>query len=255
MGGFPFPFLFGSVASSLRLNIIPLPSSLCLHLLNFPQTSPFPLVGGVAAGFFLAFWSYCSPLFGFAGAGIGAKDAATVAALWSLRGRPRFFGCTVAVEAARLLARFLVGCGTIVAEAAGMLACFRLGATSSSKNFRGFRVRWPRPPASVTASSSIMSMATFFGIARRRAGRLIGANIGAGGAVGSVGGAAGSAGGVDGADGSAVSVPGDRAAAVTTASTNNRRLTVSYTVLYRFFHVANKKTGLYLRNTSDLVSH
>ena len=33
-----------------------------------------------------------------------------------------------------------------------------------------------------------------------------------------------------------------------------RRQSISYTVLYRFFHVANTKTSLCLRNTSDLVS-
>ena len=120
------------------------------------------------------------------------------------------------------MARFFGGGGGAAVTSSSM-ARFLLGAGTSSKNFLGFRVRWPRPPASVTAMSSSMSMTRFFGTARRRAGRLSGpgsAAVDSAGAVfGSAGGVVGNAGGADGTDGPAVSVPGDRAAAVTTAST------------------------------------
>lgn len=156
-----------------------------------------------------------------------------------------------AVEAARLVARFFVGGRTVAAEAVSSSSSwssaprFRLflvggggggadgareavreprragrlgGGASSSKIFRGFRVRWPRPPASVTARSSTMSITSSFGIARRRAGCLTKAGGGGGGGAGVGAGAGGAgAGGADGTGGgdvSAVAVPGNRVAVI-----------------------------------------
>ena len=112
-----------------------------------------------------------------------------------------------AVEAPRVVARFLDGRGAGASSSAAA-ARFRLpllGTASSSKIFRGWRVRWPRPVASVGARSSTMSMARPFGMGSRRAARLTGAAAAVGGGGGGAAGAR-----------SAVDAPDDRAAGAAT---------------------------------------